>query len=127
MDFEYELRKIQRDIAKLDKETSLAVRVGLEEVLNWAKKGYQKQALREQIKQELARRVQLKKELVTAQWYQESNASIYQAKDQLNDSFTSRSGENLQQTLVNIMNQLSDTTEQIRYFKQSIKGSDWQI
>ena len=50
IDFDYEVKKVQKELEKIEKlgeEVSKSVRQSLEEILDWAKAGYQKQALRE--------------------------------------------------------------------------------
>lgn len=64
IDFDYEVKKVQKELEKIEKlgeEVSKSVRQSLEEILDWAKAGYQKQALREQLKHEFERTIAEKK------------------------------------------------------------------
>ncbi|MGX7417358.1 hypothetical protein ACWOFR_01000 [Carnobacterium gallinarum] len=125
MDFEYELKKVQREIEQLGEDVSATVRQSLEDVLNWAKAGYQKQALREQLKSEFQRTISSEKERVTKEWCQESSDSVTRAKIKLEDAFSSKSGTELQEEIRKSTDCLKDSQEAIQKFKQSFKSSNW--
>lgn len=125
IDFFYELNKVQKELENLGEEVSDAVRHSLEDVLDWAKAGYQKQALREQLKAELQRAVPEQQSLLTHEWCQDSGLSVSQAKTNLKDAFTSHAGKKLQTDMGTLVTNVADSVEDMKTFKQSFKASNW--
>lgn len=125
IDFDYEMKKAQKELEKIEKlgeEVSKNVRQSLEDLLDWAKAGYQKQALREQLKHEFERMVVEKKQLVKNDWCQASIDSVKQAQRNLNDSFTSKSGKNIQKKLTDRTLLMGDSEDDINTLKKSVKS-----
>lgn len=125
IDFFYELNKVQKELENLGEEVSDAVRHSLEDVLDWAKAGYQKQALREQLKAELQRVVPEQQSLLTHEWCKDSGLSVSQAKTNLKDAFTSHAGNKLQTDMGTLVTSVADSVEDMKTFKQSFKASNW--
>lgn len=125
IDFDYEVRKAQKELEKIEKlgeEVSKSVRQSLEDLLDWAKAGYQKQALREQLKHEFERIVAEKQRLVKNDWCQASVDSVKQAQRNLKDSFTSKSGKNIQKKLTDRTLLMGDSEDDINTLKKSVKS-----
>lgn len=124
-DFDYELKKVQKElekIGKLGEEVSKSVRQSLEDVLDWAKAGYQRQALREQLKSEINQIISEKQELVTHDWCQEGSGYVRRAKEQLEDAFSSKSGKDIQQNLTSLIELSIESEEGIKKLKKSIQS-----
>ncbi|MFS7414241.1 hypothetical protein AB6889_17420 [Carnobacterium maltaromaticum] len=127
IDFDYEVKKVQKELEKIEKlgeEVSKSVRQSLEEILDWAKAGYQKQALREQLKHEFERTIAEKKELLKPDRCQSSVDSVRDAQRNLKDSFTSKSGKDIQQKLTDRAVLMGDSKDDINKLKKSMKSAN---
>ncbi|CAD5902929.1 hypothetical protein [Carnobacterium maltaromaticum] len=127
IDFDYEVKKVQKELEKIEKlgeEVSKSVRQSLEEILSWAKAGYQKQALREQLKHEFERTIAEKKELLKSDRCQSSVDSVRDAQRNLKDSFTSKSGKDIQQKLTDRAVLMGDSKDDINKLKKSMKSAN---
>lgn len=125
IDFDYEVKKAQKELEKIEKlgeEVSKSVRQSLEDLLDWAKAGYQKQALREQLKHEFERMVVEKQALVKNDWCEASVDSVKEAQRNLKDSFTSKSGKNIQKKLTDRTLLMGDSEDDINKLKKSVKS-----
>ena len=123
----YEVKKVQKELEKIEKlgeEVSKSVRQSLEEILDWAKAGYQKQALREQLKHEFERTIAEKKELLKPDRCQSSVDSVRDAQRNLKDSFTSKSGKDIQQKLTDRAVLMGDSKDDINKLKKSMKSAN---
>jgi len=124
IDYGYELQKIQKELKKIEtlgEDISDSVRNSLEDLLNWAKAGYQKQALREQLKNEFQKIIPEKKELIKTDLCKEASQTIKEVRVQLKDSFSSKSGEKIQKNLTSLGTASHDLEQDIEIFKRSIK------
>ena len=127
IDFDYEVKKVQKELEKIEKlgeEVSKSVRQSLEEILDWAKAGSQKQALREQLKHEFERTIAEKKELLKPDRCQSSVDSVRDAQRNLKDSFTSKSGKDIQQKLTDRAVLMGDSKDDINKLKKSMKSAN---
>lgn len=125
IDFDYEMKKVQKELEKIEKlgeEVSKSVRQSLEELLDWAKAGYQKQALREQLKHEFERITAEKQDLLKPDWCKASVDLVKEAKGNLKDSFTSKSGKDIQQKLTDRSVLMWDSKDDINKLKKSMKS-----
>ncbi len=125
IDFYHELKKAQKELEKVEKlgeEISKSARQSLEDILVWAKSGYQKQALREQLKHEFAKIIQENKRSLTAQGCQDGAESLKRAQRQLKDSFSSKAGKDIQEGLRQLLIRLEDSEEEIIKLQKSIQS-----
>lgn len=125
IDFGRELENVKKQLANLEEDVSESVKNSLEDMLNWAKKGYQRQVLNERIKSKVERIISEKQDMVTKEWCAESLDEVNKIKSQLTDAFTSKSSKKLQDKMEKRAKKIAYTEEDLITLKKSFKTKGW--